>query len=89
MFDAKVLIKRLPFFSVPKITVIRHVKLILKLQLTWQTQTVLWKNARTLKGNMCKNMLPLKITYFAPYLLEELHVMSFNEDYMTYELFSW
>ena len=50
MFDAKVLIKRLPFFSVPKITVIRHVKVILKLQLTWQIQTVLWKNARTLKA---------------------------------------
>ena len=32
MFDAKVLIKRLPSFSVPKITVIRHVKPILKLQ---------------------------------------------------------
>ena len=49
MFDAKVLIKRLPFFSVPKITVVQHVKLILKLQLTWQTQTVLSKNVRTLK----------------------------------------
>ena len=48
MFDAKVLIKRLPSFSVPKITVIRHVKPILKLQETWQTRTVLWKNARTL-----------------------------------------
>ena len=32
MFNAKVLIKRLPSFSVPKITVIRHVKPILKLQ---------------------------------------------------------
>ena len=32
MFDAKVLIKRLPSFSVPKITVIRYVKPILKLQ---------------------------------------------------------
>ena len=32
MFDAKVLIKRLPSFSVPKITVIQHVKPILKLQ---------------------------------------------------------
>ena len=30
MFDAKVLIKRLPSFSVPKITVIRHVKPIFK-----------------------------------------------------------
>ena len=39
MFDAKVLIKRLQSFSVPKITVIRHVKPILKLQLTWQTRT--------------------------------------------------
>ena len=46
MFDVKVLIKRLPSFSVPKITVIRHVKPILKLRQTW---TVLWKNARTLK----------------------------------------
>ena len=27
--------------------VIRHVKPILKLQETWQTRTVLWKNART------------------------------------------
>ena len=26
MFDAKILIKRLPSFSVPKITIIRHVK---------------------------------------------------------------
>ena len=32
MFDAKVLIKRLPSFSVPKITVIRQLKPILKLQ---------------------------------------------------------
>ena len=32
MFDAKVLIKRLSSFSAPKITVIRHVKPILKLQ---------------------------------------------------------
>ena len=32
MFDAKGLIKRLPSFSVPKITVIRQVKPILKLQ---------------------------------------------------------
>ena len=32
VFDAKVLIKRLPSFSVPKITVIRQVKPILKLQ---------------------------------------------------------
>ena len=32
MFDAKVLIKRLPSFGVPKITVIQHVKAILKLQ---------------------------------------------------------
>ena len=32
MFDAKVLIKRLPSFSVPKITVIWQVKPILKLQ---------------------------------------------------------
>ena len=31
MFDAKVLIKRFPSFIVPKITVIRHVKPILKL----------------------------------------------------------
>ena len=31
MFDAKLLIKRLPSFSVPKITVIQHVKPILKL----------------------------------------------------------
>ena len=38
MFDAKVLIKRLPSFSAPKITVIGHVKPILKLQQTWQTR---------------------------------------------------
>ena len=50
MFDGKVLIKRLPSFSVPKITVIRHVKPILKLQQTWQTRTVLWKTARTLNN---------------------------------------
>ena len=50
MFHAKVLIKRLPSFSDPKITVIWHVKPILKLQQTWQTWTVLWKTARTLKG---------------------------------------
>ena len=50
MFDAKVLIKRLPSFSVPKIILIWHVKPILKLQWTWQTQTVLWKNACTLKA---------------------------------------
>ena len=52
MFDAKVLIKRLPSFSVPKIAVIQHVKPILKLQWTWQTRTVLWKNARTLKVSL-------------------------------------
>ena len=51
MFDGKVLIKRLPSFSVPKIMVIRHVKPILKLQQTWQTRNSLMK----------KPLVPLKV----------------------------
>ena len=44
MFDAKVLIKRLPSFSVPKITVIRQVKPVLKLQYNMADPSSLMKN---------------------------------------------
>ena len=52
MFDAKVLIKRLPSFSVPKITVIRHVKPILKLRCSkrGKPEQSYEKNARTLNN---------------------------------------
>ena len=48
MFDAKVSIKRLPSFSVPKITVIRHVKPILKVAINVADPNSLMKKKKTL-----------------------------------------
>ena len=47
MFDAKVLIKRLSSFSVPKITVIRHVKPIFKAAVNVADPNSLMKKKRS------------------------------------------
>ena len=48
--DAKILIQRISSFSVPKITVLRHVYPGSKLHQTWQTRSVSTKTYRSLKG---------------------------------------
>ena len=50
MFDAKVLIKRLPSFNVPKITVIRTRETNLKVAVNVTNPNSLMKSVRTLKA---------------------------------------
>ena len=59
MFDAKVLIKRLPSFSVPKITVIRHVQPI-SCSKRGRPEQSYEKNARTLNYPMERNTSVIK-----------------------------